>query len=124
MYRLVIKEGSRRYDQTLNMQIDLLSFISEPDIIRLRAGLLLLTNEVQRAGEFVSYSVQIRVFDCGHLFIIMLLLKLCLYDLILSSFDTKHVMGSTKAKNSEGIVPVIPPVNSHVDLFQTCYEIR
>lgn len=31
MYRLVLNEGSHRYDQTRNMQIDFFSFISEPD---------------------------------------------------------------------------------------------
>ena len=31
MYRLVLNEGSHRYDQTRNMQVDFFSFISEPD---------------------------------------------------------------------------------------------
>lgn len=31
MYRLVLNEGSHRYDQTRNMKIDFFSFISEPD---------------------------------------------------------------------------------------------
>lgn len=31
MFRLVLNEGSHRYDQTRNMQIDFYSFISEPE---------------------------------------------------------------------------------------------
>ena len=31
MYRIVLNEGSHRYDQTRNMQMDFLSLISEPD---------------------------------------------------------------------------------------------
>lgn len=31
MYRLVLNEGSHRYDQTRNMQVDFFSLISEPD---------------------------------------------------------------------------------------------